>query len=563
MVEFTREVLEVTKYSDLVKLAKKHDVWRRYALKTELIDKLMALCETTVEAINDVSIPSFMANDESVSDEDECDAENTLPLKSSVQDRKGTNVHLEPREVSYSSPRVPLLDQGKNLNCFSSVSDSDSPTVKCRLRTTKVLEKSLAKPSFNDQKQKRQGTFELENISTRSAFRDQPTTRRLTRTVQEDTGHKMKREGTFDVESKVEKVESGVKKTKASSLSQTKKLRREGTFEITEVETSPEEKPSVSQSSSLKREGTFEIENSSITRRPSGVLNSATLAVPPRSSMKSPCQMKRNSTATPGSVRSAFKSRIPSVVKEIEKKKSEVSAKKIAEASGKKPVRKIPDFSAIHKKIFHQMESLVDARQRVVDRALSMQKSQQKSCTKRSPPNRKVARKILLPEDGKHKLAGAKSRLPTLKSQIPTAKSKLPTPKSKIPTPKPKLATPKSTLPTPRTKAAFQRVASEYASNIKCIQKRPSIGSLIPGVSKLYSPKFEARGNFVAGTSQFGCPKMEPSRKEAMKASVMGKKPVKRSSPMAKAKQALHSVRLNKRFELQMKHRLAQQEQGL
>lgn len=119
------------------------------------------------------------------------------------------------------------------------------------------------------------------------------------------------------------------------------------------------------------------------------------------------------------------------------------------------------------------------------------------------------------PKAGKSNLTGAKSRLPTLKAKLPTLKAKLPTPKSKLPTPKTKLPTPKLELPTtktqlptpkskllspksrfatPRSKAAFQQVASEYASNIVCIQKRPSINSLVPGVSKLQSPKFEAKG---------------------------------------------------------------------
>lgn len=120
---------------------------------------------------------------------------------------------------------------------------------------------------------------------------------------------------------------------------------------------------------------------------------------------------------------------------------------------------------------------------------------------KRSPPNTRVVRKLLSPKAGKNKLAGGKSKIPTPKSKLPTPKTKIPTPKSKLPTPKVKLPTPKSKLPspksrfaTPRARAAFQHVASEYASNIVSIQKRPSVGSFIPGVSKLQSPKFEAKG---------------------------------------------------------------------
>ncbi|KAJ1529610.1 hypothetical protein ONE63_006378 [Megalurothrips usitatus] len=123
---------------------------------------------------------------------------------------------------------------------------------------------------------------------------------------------------------------------------------------------------------------------------------------------------------------------------------------------------------------------------------------------------------------------------------------KLLSPKAGIP----KLLSPKPTLP---------RIASSYASNVVSIQKRPSIGSSIPGIAKLQLPAPKITPKVNAASSNFGFKKVEPTRKDALKASVLGRKPVKRNSPMAKAKQALQTVRLNKRFELQMKHRLAQQ----
>lgn len=54
----------------------------------------------------------------------------------------------------------------------------------------------------------------------------------------------------------------------------------------------------------------------------------------------------------------------------------------MSEATAEKPVqsKKIPDFNAIHKRLFDKMESLVDSRQKVIDKASSMQKSQLKVC---------------------------------------------------------------------------------------------------------------------------------------------------------------------------------------
>ncbi|XP_034250221.1 uncharacterized protein LOC117650737 [Thrips palmi] len=601
MVEFKKESLEVMKYTDLVKLAKEHNVFRRYAPKIELVEKLMALCESPAETLNDISMPSFMENDETGSDEG--DAENTLPHEGTTECRKGSTSDSKPDKVSCSSPRVPLLDQEKNLNRHSSVFKSQSPMNKSRSGTPQSLRKSLAgpaKPAIIGKKLRRQGAFEVDDTTAASSPSVQAITRRLTRQrtfeVEEVSGLKIKREGTFEIGKGTKELETSVARTQI--------LRREDTFEITELKTDSKEKIDNLQPHNLRREGTFEVENTSFTKKPShgSISTSCSVSIskpretinrlsqskqPARTSLKSPYQLRRASAHTPSSVKTidknvteqsvprrfitsrikpmasspgikspAIKSKIPSVINQIERNKAEVSAKKVVEATAEKPIlaKKIPDFSAIHKRMFSKMESLVDSRQKVIDKANSMQKSQQKfGNSKRSPPNTRVVRKLLSPKAGKSKLVGVKSRLPTPKSKIPSPKSKPPTPKSQ-------LFVPQSKLNTPRAKAAFQHVASEYASNIVSIQKRPSIGSLIPGVSKLQSPKFEARGKSTK--THFGFTKTEPSRKEALKASIMEKKPLKRSSPMAKAKKALQTVRLNKRFELQMKHRIAQQEHG-
>ena len=53
----------------------------------------------------------------------------------------------------------------------------------------------------------------------------------------------------------------------------------------------------------------------------------------------------------------------------------------IAGASSKTvAAKKAPEFNTIHKRLFGKMESVVDSKQKIVDRANSMQKSQQKVC---------------------------------------------------------------------------------------------------------------------------------------------------------------------------------------
>lgn len=602
---FDKEKLESFKYADLVKVAKEHDVYRRYAPKIELIEKLLAKSEPVVETLNDVSMPSFMQEDESESEE--IDSEGVMPLT----ELNSEDVYVKEKVVKgVSSPCAPLIDKNKTGNpqiLRKSLAGPPKPTFNSRRtkreissetgeKTEKENEKSeisarraTRQRTFNSpdkgngnkrQCMKRDGTYGVDDEGISNVTRGKRLKREVTFEVLDETVNsgscvegstpvpqKMRREGTFEVKEHTSEELTGNRESQrlkregtfevkehTSELTgnrDSQRLRREGTFEV--KENVPHQIDS-SHFRRLRREGTFEVENTSASKIDQLALKPK---LTPRTSSKrisdmkqaarmsrgSPHQPKRISVSTPSSVKPlpphsaqsvprrfitsrnrtidlaspAPLSKIPSVINEIEKKKAEVSVKKVEAILNGKPVvgKKAPDFNAIHKRLFGRMESLVDSKQKVINKANSVQKNW---LGRQSPPKGKVVRKLLSPKAGI-----------------------------------PKLLSPKPTLP---------RIASSYASNVVSIQKRPSIGSSIPGIAKLQlpAPKITPKVNAAtAASSNFGFKKVEPTRKDALKASVLGRKPVKRNSPMAKAKQALQTVRLNKRFELQMKHRLAQQ----
>lgn len=644
MVFFERANLEASKYSDLVKVAKENDVYRRYAPKAELVDKLLALNE--VQDLNDVSMPSFMENDDSETDLVDQDSESAVPentankSESPIQRGRKTRKKITD-SVSTSdtvSPRLPLSEKAKGANSRTSAIRAESSVIRKgspqprRSSLAGPVRRSLAGPAkkgntkaTHGRRLKRQNA--VETMNAENSTEGSPAAPRLTRqrTHDADNLKNMKRQGTFDVEQAdtarnglkrqgtfdVEPSDCDLKSTDDVCSAPSRKLKREGTFEIENIPQAKEEEVSNNcQTGRIRREGTFEVESSSTSKdsfsisecqtpaivspqAPKPVSNSISQAArrslrspfpsagrltvgTPRSSAKVPVSSIRQSATRrfitsrarpietlPAATRtSASKNKIPSVINEIERKKAEVSAKKAIDISER---NKKPDFKKIHERLFAQMENIVDSRQKVIDRANSVQKIQMGQHGPRDG-NSKVVRKLLSPKAGKSKIPSPKA-----------GKSKLPSPNAGIS----KLQSPKagiSKLPTPRTKPIFKHVASAFASHVVAIQKRPSFGNTISGVSKLQSPrlnlpsfvsktqspKFSAQqkstGNVGTTTNRFGFTKApEISRKEAMKASVLGKKPIKRESPMRKAKQMLHSVRLNKRFELQMKHRFAQQ----
>ncbi|XP_026285284.1 uncharacterized protein LOC113211187 [Frankliniella occidentalis] len=599
MATFDKGVLESHKYADLVKLAKENGVYRRYAPKAELIEKLLALNESPPETLSDVSMPSF-TDDESDSETSKHGTENTSPHDKTVKPNL-TWQHEEQlnkrSKVATFSPRHPLSEKKRFLNSSSISLKNESPTIySCKSDNSQPLRRSLAGPAKSiNTGVKRGKCLKTTEIERKPKPSPDPASRRITRQRTFDTyaheptqSHQMKREGTFEViEDKEEacnkkasshsmrregtfEVENLKSLTKTSSNTRTSKLtrestfevednaqtvqshtlRREGTFEVEEVKNSTND----SHKSKLRREGTFEVDtvsnlpaemklrsrSSNARLTPSCVSETKK---PARGSLRTPYQPKIISVATPSSIKCTFgyqrqnitsrarvqeltssakrlsgsKSKIPSVINEIQRKKAEVSTQKMASTStGFKPTlaKKAPDFNAIHNRLFDKMESIADSVQKVKDRAFSSQKLQVKS-GKKSPPKAKAVRKLLSPKVGKSKLVS----------------------------PKP----------------LFQNIGSAFASKVVSIQKRPSTGSVITGVSKLQSPKPEQNIKRNGFASNFGFTKAEHSRKEAFKASVMGRKPMKRNSPMSKAKHALNTVRLNKRFELQMKHRIAQQ----
>ncbi|KAK3924173.1 hypothetical protein KUF71_012257 [Frankliniella fusca] len=583
--------LESFKYADLVKLAKENGVYRRYAPKAELVEKLMALCERPIETLSDVSMPTF-TDDETDSEKSTQGIENTSPVKEDIKQnltrRRGEENTKKKVKVVTLSPRSPLLEKERYLNNSSVAPENEASVIlSSNVCDSQPMRRSLAGPAKSTVGRAKRGKL-LKNceIEKKQDASPEPTARRMTRqntfdidTAQPFQSHRKKRGGTFAVQDSEEGKECHQTSSKCSvkregtfevdhtenkkitqSSSRPHKLRRESTFEVQDII-----KPT--RSVSLRREGTFELEDTQNLQndvQKTKPKREGTFEVEPkatsevkklanyisetkkttRGSLGTPLQSKRLSAATPMSVKTSFgatrlnitshsraqelvssgkrlsgsKLKIPSVINEIHRKKAEVSAQKRAGTSaGYKPIqaRKVPDFSAIHNRIFDKMESIADSIQKVKDKAFSSQKHHPVKSGKKSPPKAKAVRKLLSPKIGKTKLSS----------------------------PKP----------------LYHSTASAFASKVVSIQKRPSTGSSIPGVSKLLSPKpvFNPKSNGVS--TKFGFAKVEPTRKEVLKASVMERKPMKRHSPMSKAKQALNTVRLNKRFELQMKHRIAQQ----
>lgn len=266
----------------------------------------------------------------------------------------GTSPAIKPKRASYSSPRNPLIDKEKNFNRCSSVIGSLSPMVKSKPNTPQALRKSLAGPAkstIKNQKLRREGTFEIETKSTVSAAPDPSSTRRMTRQQTfevEESDNKMKREKTFDIETNSKVVQETVQIKQRSTVSHTRMLRREGTFEIAEVKLDAEQILDNSQSCSLRREGTFEVEETSNTKRISRVMNRKSCAnsagpTTPydksvnRKSVNGKSVPRRFITSrvkpvgpSPGTKSPAIKSRIQSVVNQIEKNKLEVSAKSMS-----------------------------------------------------------------------------------------------------------------------------------------------------------------------------------------------------------------------------------------
>lgn len=598
-----RETLASAKYTEVVKLAKERDVYRRYATKAELIDKLMALQEAPVETLNDVSMPSFTESDDTESDGATHDVENASPDKSPASTKnEGSKGKLS------SSHRPPLSINGRNIDMNSKKSSLNATRV-----TPQQVRRSLAGPARKSHRVKHQ-----EDTKSSPQITGGQTIRQVTFDVdnkqidvsipkRSETSRKLRREGTYELDGS--KTESDVTVTSKTRI---RKLRREGTFEVEEkavasdmvgnhqirrdgtfeVDESKSNGPTNPRKGKLKREGTFDLPNDSPNMKAkvqpiTKITRSSISHQQGRNSSKSPFVRQRVSIATPSSVKtigkatnelsvprrfitsrakpaelaspfSGTKSKIPSLINDVQRKKAAVSAKKMSDATGGKPARgkKAPDFQAMHQKLFDKMESVVDSRQKVLDKANSMQKMQ---AIKRSPPKTKVVRKLLSPKIGKCKLQSPKIGKSNLQSPK-IGKSNLQALKiGKSNLQSPKIG--KSNLHSPRP--IFPQ-SSVFSSHLVAIQRRPSVGSTIPGVTKLQSPQMRP-GSKVTKTVTDGqtnplvFTRTEPSRKEALKAAVMGKKPLRRNSPMSKAKHALQSVRLNKRFELQMKHRLAQQ----
>lgn len=263
----------------------------------------------------------------------------------------------------------------------------------------------------------RQRTFDIEESGGKICPPNQEETPNLAE------AHNLKRDGTFDVESK-----------------NTPNLRREGTYEIESPEAGVESRRSSSRTNNLKRDRTFELDSSFKTRNMAEIdtpgekgLNPPLVEIrvshhklPERTSIRSPLLLRKNSIASPSFESKIDKSKLeksiprrfvtthpkrsPSLMADVQWKKELVSAKskpfmhillcfvialhsfnkghiilcksffllEIADATGEKNsvVKKAPDFNAIHKRLFGKMESLVDSRQKVLDRANSMQKCQ-------------------------------------------------------------------------------------------------------------------------------------------------------------------------------------------